>query len=112
MSTGTYPRSNWIPVHLLRLDVGPLMRDSLVREMAAAEEAQSGRMMLVEENGRALLDPELYEAVRHWYKAQAELLAQHTPTARAARLNVERESRELRRPASVDEALRDREGGV
>jgi hypothetical protein len=112
MSAGTYPRSNWIPIHLLRLDVGPLMRDSLVREMVDVEEAQSGRMMLAEENGRTVLDPELYEAVRHWYKAQAELLTQHTPTARAARLKAERESRELRRLASVDEALREREGGV
>lgn len=91
MSAGKYPRSNWIPIHLLRLEVGPLMRDSLVREMAAAEEAQSGRVMLADNDGRTVLNPELYYAVGHWYKAQAELLAQYTPTARTERLRRERE---------------------
>ncbi|MBP3977848.1 hypothetical protein [Microbacterium sp. BLY] len=83
-------RSRWIPIHLLRLEIGPLMRDSLVRRIADLEHQLSGRTMLDAASMRdgsmaAIVHPELADAVRAWYRDQALLLSNYAPSVASFR---------------------------
>lgn len=74
--------SRWLPLGLLRLAVGPQMRDSTVHKIAEFEQAQSGRSLLHKTvGGVVLVHPELSYAVERWYRDQDTLLAWYTPSA-------------------------------